>query len=233
MSGLRGKLAAATEIHGATLVRAPAFGLSRAIPAAALISVLLGGGTVFASQDSLPGEALYPIKRLAEDIRLAATVNPRSKAEKRLNMAETRLEEINALISRKKDENQERLFEFQKNIEKAASDFDRRIKEAADEAEMLENGGELEDALLLNVRLNDSGSSYKKLIEKNREGSSEPIHSRLEDLLEKTEEETERAEKQSERLLKLKEKKMKGGMNDLDEKTELDSGASGKPEKDD
>ncbi|MEE8121942.1 MAG: DUF5667 domain-containing protein, partial [Anaerolineales bacterium] len=51
-----------------------------------------------AAQDSLPSEALYPIKTFVEDVRLALTSDPEAEADLLLQLADERMEEIAALI---------------------------------------------------------------------------------------------------------------------------------------
>lgn len=64
-----------------------------------LLAVAFGGttATAFAAQDSLPSEALYPIKTFVEDVRLALTSDPEAEADLLLQLADERMEEIAAL----------------------------------------------------------------------------------------------------------------------------------------
>lgn len=68
----------------------------RTTMAVALVVAGLGGGTgmVYAAQGSLPGEALYPVKLGSENVRLALTLTPDTKAEVNLELAERRVEEV-------------------------------------------------------------------------------------------------------------------------------------------
>jgi hypothetical protein len=61
----------------------------------ALFSV--GGSTVYASQDSLPGDTLYGVKLVSEQVRAALTVSSSEKTELYLSLAENRIEEMAAL----------------------------------------------------------------------------------------------------------------------------------------
>lgn len=60
---------------------------------------LLGGtaGTVSASQDSLPGALLYPVKTAWEDVQLGLTLTPAARLERALAMAEERVQEAQQL----------------------------------------------------------------------------------------------------------------------------------------
>jgi len=55
------------------------------------------GGTAYASQGSLPGDTLYPVKLATEQVRMALPGDDATKAERALGFAETRIEEIQAL----------------------------------------------------------------------------------------------------------------------------------------
>jgi hypothetical protein len=68
------------------------------------IAIVLGlvfggaGATVFAAQDSLPGQALYSVKTISEDARLELTTNPEAKFQLALALASRRAMEIGTLI---------------------------------------------------------------------------------------------------------------------------------------
>ena len=64
------------------------------IVAVAMLALALAGwGTVSAAADSVPGDMLYPIKRLGERVRYALTVNAEGKAELHIVFADERLRE--------------------------------------------------------------------------------------------------------------------------------------------
>jgi hypothetical protein len=67
---------------------------------AALFVVVLGGGTVFAAQGSLPGDPLYALKTgVSEPIQGALAFSVESKINYHAQMAQTRLEEAEVLAS--------------------------------------------------------------------------------------------------------------------------------------
>ncbi|MFQ5873247.1 MAG: DUF5667 domain-containing protein, partial [Dehalococcoidia bacterium] len=72
-----------------------------AAAAAAVLVFLLGGGTgtVVAAQGSLPGDLLYPVKRISEQARLTFAFSEDSEAKLRLKLAERRAQEISKLVS--------------------------------------------------------------------------------------------------------------------------------------
>jgi hypothetical protein len=86
--------------------RAPwrALGLLRKSAAAALLAVLLlaavlGGGTIAASAKSLPGDTLYPVKRMTEDLQLVLTLGREAHAQLAVRLEERRREEARAILS--------------------------------------------------------------------------------------------------------------------------------------
>lgn len=69
---------------------------------AAVVIVLLAGNTaVMASYDSLPGDALYPIKvKIVEPVRIALASTPVAKAEIQAELVQERLQEAETLVAR-------------------------------------------------------------------------------------------------------------------------------------
>ena len=70
----------------------------------ATIAIVLGlvfggaGATVYAAQDSQPGEVLYNVKTISEDVRLELTTDTQAKFQLALAMANRRALEIGTLI---------------------------------------------------------------------------------------------------------------------------------------
>jgi len=62
-----------------------------------VLTLVSGGGVVYASGDALPGDVLYPVKTWVEDVRLAVA-SDETDMGLRFKFADTRLEEIDALI---------------------------------------------------------------------------------------------------------------------------------------
>lgn len=64
-----------------------------------ILSLLLGGGiSAVAAQSSLPGDILYPVKTLVEDLQLELTNNPETQFELGYTFANQRFTEIHELI---------------------------------------------------------------------------------------------------------------------------------------
>lgn len=88
-----------------------------------IIALVLGSGrAVYASKDSLPGEALYPIKIIVEDLGKIVIFDQEKKAEYEIKLAEKRITEINAILSTEKYE--------EKNIKIAEKLLEKHLKKA-------------------------------------------------------------------------------------------------------
>ncbi len=73
------------------------FGRAVRLALVGLLIVAVVAGTVATAQSAGPGSPLYGVKLLWEDIRVELTLNPRTRAELALHLAEVRTEEMVAL----------------------------------------------------------------------------------------------------------------------------------------
>ncbi len=66
------------------------------------VGVIAGGaaGTAMASSDALPGDLLYGVKRTVEEVQLTLAGSDTAKAQRYLEMADTRLDEVVKLVDR-------------------------------------------------------------------------------------------------------------------------------------
>jgi len=91
------------------------------VMASILIAVILTfsavGGTVYASQTSLPYQSLYPVKILSENVRLTFTGNPEDKIELLARFTERRVEELSALSEENMDISTETLSRLDQHTE--------------------------------------------------------------------------------------------------------------------
>ena len=60
-------------------------------------------GTLYAAQDDLPGQMLYPLKTWSEDVQVALTADPARQVERLMDMAQRRVEETVALTQAGQD----------------------------------------------------------------------------------------------------------------------------------
>lgn len=72
------------------------------ITIAAFIGLLMiaAGGVVSASAQALPGEALYPVKLLADNLQIALAFNPEARAELEQQIQNERLQEVEQVLER-------------------------------------------------------------------------------------------------------------------------------------
>ena len=144
--------------------RSPMFTFARIL---ILLAVAFGGttATAFAAQDSLPSEALYPIKTFVEDVRLALTSDPEAETDLLLLLADERMEEIAALSG-----------QGLPVPDKVAT----RLREHLDQA--LQEAAKLDDAALLQLmeQIQVRSQEQIQLLEKLRENAPDKPEEALE-----------------------------------------------------
>lgn len=86
--------------------------------AALAFMIALTGGGVFASKDALPGDQLYAMKRATETAETALTFGEEAKAQRHLQVATRRLDEVEKLVTRQQTITDPKL------VESAMKDFD-------------------------------------------------------------------------------------------------------------
>lgn len=92
-------------IHGIkSIAHKRRFNLIAVTVAIVLAVATLGGGTAYASQNSLPGDILYPVKLATEQARLVVSTSDTAKAELRLTFANSRIAEMTALTEKRRPE---------------------------------------------------------------------------------------------------------------------------------
>jgi hypothetical protein len=86
----------------------------------AFVVILAGSSfTVFASQSSLPGEALYPVKSWSEDVRLSLISSPDARLGLTLSFTNRRMDEISSLMAGGKMVNDQTTDRFRRELEDA------------------------------------------------------------------------------------------------------------------
>jgi hypothetical protein len=104
-----------------------------AVLAIVLIAVLLFGGagaTAFASQGSLPGDALYPVKTGLEQTQVRLSRNAYEQAQLNLRFAERRLDEIAELIKSGRYQ----------DVKTASTEFEYYVQQALDTLQVVMTG---------------------------------------------------------------------------------------------
>ena len=88
--------------------------------AAAVVLVSLASGALFTSAaDSLPGQALYPVKRFGENVRLSLTLNPTARQELQTEYVLERRHEVRQVL----DAGQRAVLEFRAELEEIGDDY--------------------------------------------------------------------------------------------------------------
>ena len=129
-----------TEINSAphrytthNLLNSISMALRKPAYAALAVVILLGalsGGTVYASQDALPGETLYHVKIATEKAQTALTQDTNDKAALHLAFAQRRVDELQAIINKGTvtpelvRETQSLLFALMEDVETMAHEID-------------------------------------------------------------------------------------------------------------
>lgn len=126
--------------------------LSQSRYTASFIAIIfvLSGGIGYASNQALPGEALYPVKtEMTEKVEGFLVLGEKSKAKHEVKLAERRLEEATTLARTGKLEESLQV-ELQKNIEEHVAKASEHIAELTkkdDLSDAIEVTGELENTL--------------------------------------------------------------------------------------
>jgi hypothetical protein len=147
-----------------------------------LIGVLAAGaGTVAASQQSVPGDALYGVKNATEKVQLALAAKGQDKAKVQLNITDEKVKEIKKL--QEKNANAAVL-------EKAVSKFEAQQEKALAVTEDLVSEGKGEDVV---KKLEDNFIRNQKVIESVLEKAPEAAKPGLERALTNSAQGLERA----------------------------------------
>ena len=73
--------------------------LALSLASLAVVVMILGGVVAGAAQEALPGQALYPVKRTLEEVRLSLASDPAGQEALQAQFRAERQEEINALLA--------------------------------------------------------------------------------------------------------------------------------------
>lgn len=130
----------------------------------AVLAILGGGGAAVASQNSLPGDTLYPVKTLTENVRLLTDITPEAKATTRIEYLQKRITEIEKLLENaKKGENADKIATA---VQSAMDNFNEQIDNISKQAGELKNSGNLAKAGEINSALKSDLDIYHKVLEK-------------------------------------------------------------------
>lgn len=133
--------------------------------AAVAAAMLVGGGVSFASENSLPGDVLYPVKiRFNEEVRALLTTSVEGRADWETTRAERRLEEAEKLaVSGELNEQTEA---------EVGSNFQKHAEKAKNHVAELEAKAELKTAAKAGARLEGSLKAHDKILKRLRNAKS-------------------------------------------------------------
>ncbi|OGF21302.1 hypothetical protein A2316_02030 [Candidatus Falkowbacteria bacterium RIFOXYB2_FULL_38_15] len=126
-----------------------------------IAALLTGGGTAYASQSSLPGDALYPVKLAVEEVETAVSLGQDKKADLDVRFANRRMEEIQKLQEKLKNKNGEMKLEV---IEKAMERAENKLEKAEARIAEMEAGELKEKALATAARLEEALQKHEQLL---------------------------------------------------------------------
>lgn len=123
-------------------------------------AAIFGGAVVWAANDSLPGELLYPVKLATEDVRLALPSTPQGQVGLTLDLVATRAGEIEALAQAGEQVPDGTVARMERHIERALT----RAASASDAAL---------DGLLLQIT--ERTSTQAQRLERVQAGAAGPV----------------------------------------------------------
>lgn len=148
---------------------------TKPMPIAIIIALLIGGGVSAAAQNSLPGDALFPIKvSVNEKIQGFLAISDEAEAKLQTKLAEKRLEEAEKLAT-EDDFKEDVRVRLEENFEKHADKVRVKIAEleAKNTPKALEIASNLENSLNVHARI-------LKNLETNLDGNVRPELKKLE-----------------------------------------------------
>lgn len=167
----------------------------RLVPAFIVLALIFtSGGTVFASQVSLPGETLYPVKLLSEDVRVAVAFTPAKKAELQVEYAAERTKEIDVVIALRATSTL--TVAETRDIDHALTNYTRNLEGAGRHADELRARGDDNEARKININISEAALTYRDALE--RTASSTEIE-RVREHLREAASSTEALQKKAER----------------------------------
>lgn len=142
-----------------------------------IIAVVAGGsGVSFAAQNSLPGDALYPIKvNVNEAIEESLARSPEARVAIQSKKVERRLEEAQTLSKDNKLSND--------NQKIVIAQIEEHIEELEKEIDILRGDGEVEIVLEATAKLTPVMEAHKDILEKSKNGDSEGENEGTENLI--------------------------------------------------
>ncbi len=146
-------------------------------------AVSASGVTALASQKSIPGDALYPVKGITENVRVAAAFSKINKAKVHLDIAEEKVKEIEKLEEKGKTDEQSSLTD---KIAEAAQTLEESQEQALELTESVKSeGGDVDELVeLLEVQSNRQQVVIKRVLPRINVQVGESLRKSLEEFRE-------------------------------------------------
>ena len=133
------------------------FRVKSTMPILIILGLLTGGSVSFAAENTIPGDALFPVKvYINESVRGAVAVSSQAKAEWELRLIERRLQEVEKLAV-EPEASTEAKDTAQRNLEK----YTERVKERISRLEDEDNS---EDALIVAEHLTEVLREHESIL---------------------------------------------------------------------
>jgi uncharacterized membrane protein YgcG len=151
------------------------FAMTWVIIITTLLTMVTGTGVVYASGEALPGDALYPVKTLTENVQLALA-SEEGDAQLTLHLIQTRMEEMQELMVQGRED----------DLDEAASGYEKQTKamtqllaavQAQDPDEAIRLRTELEQ------QLQDQARQMQSLLEDEETTNGDQTRTQLQEML--------------------------------------------------
>lgn len=162
---------------------------------AAIMIILLGGGTSFAAQGSLPGDVLYPVKTgVNERVVDVLTVGPSATAKWESEKFERRLQELEDLLQESNDISDEVKDQIREKLNKHLEKFEEKIakieEDADDDSDEDDKNDKREDVVNLKSDFEARTIAHLGIMGQLQSGRMEYDKDEIEDLIDELEEKT-------------------------------------------
>lgn len=145
--------------------------------------------TVSASQETIPGDTLYPVKIVSEKVQRVLTTDESEKAKLEISFAGKRIDELEKIISQPVSETIK-----VEQVETVLDKFEENITSAQETLDVLSVDSDApEEAVSLAEVIDEKVSEYKETLDKTAEAASPDVKEAVEDAAEVAEDHSDAA----------------------------------------
>lgn len=164
--------------------------------------------TMGMAQDAIPGDILYPVKIVGENVQLALTADIESKTRIEMEFAGRRVKELNKLVA----QNKLSVSDLVEKVNKATSKLQKNINTVNIHLAELEKTGEVKDVLKVAKDIDKKISEYAIVLNKINENALVNTKSKVAEALNQAEEVGDKALE----VIIAKHKGAEDGISDLE-----------------